>query len=70
MDLILRGGNLPDGRKNVDIGIEAGRITAVEANLQASAPQEIDCAGRLITPPFVDAHFHMDLDADRGPATA
>lgn len=66
MDLILRGGNLPDGRKNVDIGIEAGRITAVEANLQASAPQEIDCAGRLITPPFVDAHFHMDSTLTAG----
>ncbi|MGY3029495.1 amidohydrolase family protein [Thermostichus sp. MS-CIW-34] len=60
MDLILRRANLPDGRKGIDIGIEGERIVALEANLQATAPQEIDVSGRLVSPPFVDAHFHLD----------
>ncbi len=66
MDLILRGGNLPDGRENVDIGIEAGRIAAVGAVSPAGTAEEIDCRGRLIAPPFVDAHFHMDATLTAG----
>jgi len=60
MDLILRGGNLPDGRENVDIGVHSGRIAVIETKLQATAADEIDIQGRLISPPFVDAHFHLD----------
>lgn len=66
MDLILRGGNLPDGRTGVDIGIKDGRIAAVEPKLAATARREIDVAGRLVTPPFVDAHFHMDATLSYG----
>ena len=40
MDLILRHANLPDGRRDVDIGIEAGRIVAVQPGLGASATIE------------------------------
>ncbi|MEX0815245.1 MAG: amidohydrolase family protein [Dongiaceae bacterium] len=60
MDLILRGANLPDGRTGLDIGIAGERIVAVEPRLPARGAREIDATGRLVTPPFVDAHFHMD----------
>ena len=60
LDLILRHCNLPDGRTGIDIGIADGRIAAVEPALAARAGEEIDAAGQLVTPPFVDAHFHMD----------
>lgn len=66
MDLILRRANLPDGRKGIDIGIEGDRIVALENNLQATAPQEIDVSNRLVSPPFVDAHFHMDATLTYG----
>ena len=59
-DLIVRGGNLPDGRTGQDIAIAGGRIVEVAPNIQGSAAREIDAAGRLVSPPFVDAHFHMD----------
>jgi cytosine deaminase len=60
MDLILRKATLPDGREGIDIGIDDGRIVAVEPGLEATADKEIDATGRLVSPPFVDAHFHMD----------
>lgn len=60
LDLILRGANLPDGRSGVDIGIAGGKIVVVQPELQAEAREERDVSGRLVTPPFVDAHFHMD----------
>src|ERR1700754_4402874 len=66
MDLIFRRANLPDGRTGIDIGIEGDRIAAVEPQLQATAIQEIEAEGRLLSPPFVDAHFHMDATLSLG----
>lgn len=66
LDLILRGANLPDGRSGIDIGVAGGRIAAVEPALAAEAPAEIDARGRLVTPPFVDIHFHMDATLSLG----
>ncbi|WP_427306312.1 amidohydrolase family protein [Cupriavidus sp. H39] len=66
LDLILRHCNLPDGRTGIDIGIADGRIAAVEPALAAHAGEEIDAAGQLVTPPFVDAHFHMDSTLSYG----
>ena len=60
MDLIIRGATLPDGRTGIDIGIVGERIAAAGPALAARAKTEIDARGRLVTPPFVDAHFHMD----------
>lgn len=65
-DLILRNCNLPDGRRGIDIGIRDGRITAVEAALAGEVGEVIDAAGQLVTPPFVDAHFHMDATLSYG----
>ncbi len=60
MDLIVRNANLADGRRGIDIGIESGRITALAPRLDAVATEQIDASGRLVTAPFVDAHFHLD----------
>ena len=66
MDLIFRRASLPDGRSGMDVGIEKGRVVAVESNLQADAVQEIDAEDRLLSPPFVDAHFHLDAALSLG----
>jgi len=59
-DLVIRGANLPDGREGVDIAIRGERIVDLGPALSGDAGQEIDAAGCLATPPFVDAHFHID----------
>ncbi len=66
LDLILRRGTTPDGRGLVDIGIQGDRIAAIEPVLNAQAAQEIDLAGHLVSPPFVDAHFHLDSALSHG----
>ena len=66
MDLIIRNVNLPDGRTGIDIGIKDGKISALESSLSAKATEEIDAAGKLASPPFVDAHFHMDATLSLG----
>ncbi len=65
-DLILRNATLPDGRKPVDIGVKIDRIAAIETRIDAEAGQEIDAKGRLVSPPFVDSHFHMDATLSLG----
>jgi cytosine deaminase len=66
MDIVLRDAALPDGRKGMDIGVRDGRIVAVEPRLAATGREEIDAGGMLVSPPFVDAHFHMDATLSLG----
>ena len=65
-DLILRQANLPDGRKGQDIAILGGKIAEVAPHIAAEAREEIDAKGRLVTPPFIDPHFHMDATMSLG----
>ncbi len=66
LDLILRGATLPDGRSGIDVAIRDGRIVEVAPSIDATAGREIDAAGRLVTPPFVDSHFHLDSTLSLG----
>jgi cytosine deaminase len=59
-DLIVRRANLPDGRTGIDIAVKDGRIVEIGHAIAAEPGREIDAGGRLVTPPFVDAHFHLD----------
>ncbi|HEY5862276.1 MAG TPA: amidohydrolase family protein [Casimicrobiaceae bacterium] len=59
-DLLIRNATLPDGRTGIDVLAAGGRIVNVARAINASAAQTIDAAGQLLTPPFVDAHFHLD----------
>ena len=64
-DILVRGGLLPDGTQ-ADIAIAGGRITAVASGIAADAAQVIDATGRLVCPPFIDPHFHMDATLSYG----
>ncbi|UOD50942.1 amidohydrolase family protein [Orrella daihaiensis] len=62
-DLIIRHASLPDGHQHMSVAIANGRIVEIKpdaALTQATANDEIDAAGQLLTPAFVDAHFHLD----------
>ena len=65
-DLVIRNATLPDGRKRQDVGVAAGRIAAIGPNLAAEAGETIDARGYLLSPPFVDCHFHMDATLTLG----
>ena len=67
-DLLVRDCTLADGRTGIDVAVQGGRIAAVEPKLAATpaAARVIDAAGHLLSPPFVDAHFHMDSTLSYG----
>ncbi|MBO0781401.1 MAG: cytosine deaminase [Ktedonobacteraceae bacterium] len=60
-DLIIRHAQLHRHQNPVDIAIKDGRFARITASLpDNTADREIDAAGRLITPPFINAHVHLD----------
>ena len=59
MDLIVRNARLPSGSGPIDIGIENGRIAALDVHLAAEG-EELDVGGRLVAPGFVETHIHLD----------
>ena len=65
-DLVIRNGTVIDGsgapRRVADVAVQDGKIAAVEAKL-GPARREIDAAGLLVTPGFVDIHTHYDGQA-------
>jgi cytosine deaminase len=67
MDLIVRAARLRHRQGLADVGIEGGRIVAIEPRLPGAARDEIDAAGRITTPSFVEPHIHLDkaLTAER-----
>ncbi|MCA0433573.1 MAG: amidohydrolase family protein [Proteobacteria bacterium] len=58
-DILITGGTLPDGSV-ADIGIKGDRIADVGQLGAAQARETIQASGDLVSPPFVDPHFHMD----------
>ena len=65
-DLIVKNASLANGDSGVDIGCKGDTITAIEKDLAAEAGQIIDACGNLVSPPFVDPHFHMDATLSLG----
>ena len=66
LDLLVHNATLPDGRTNISVAVQDGRITDVSPGLQAPATETVDAQGLLLSPPFVDAHFHMDATLSYG----
>lgn len=67
-DLLIRGGIIVDGtgadRFVGDVAVRNGQIVAIAASvdggIEGSAEREIDAAGLLVTPGWVDIHTHYD----------
>jgi N-acyl-D-amino-acid deacylase len=62
-DLVIRGGNVTDGNGGkpfvADIAINGNKIVAI-GKVSETGAEEIDAAGMLVTPGFVDVHTHYD----------
>ena len=61
MDIVLRNATIAgqEGAGSTDIGIDQGRITAIQPGL-SPAEREIDLGGNLVAPGFVETHIHLD----------
>lgn len=63
-DLVIRAGTIVDGSGKMrfvgDVAIKGEKIVAVGANLPGTAAQEVDAAGKIVTPGWIDVHTHFD----------
>ena len=60
MDLVIRHARVRGQQALVDIAVEKETIAAVGPGLAGKAAREIDAAGRLVAPGFVNLHLHAD----------
>lgn len=60
MDIILRNAKLRNREELVDVGIDKGKIECIAVKINATADEEIDAKGNMVSPPFVDPHLHLD----------
>ena len=65
-DVLIRDVALPDGTGPVDVAVAGDRIARIAPKTDGAAAEVIDGAGRLLSPPFVDPHFHMDATLSLG----
>ncbi|MCH2625991.1 MAG: amidohydrolase family protein, partial [Acidimicrobiales bacterium] len=60
-DLVIRNGQVIDGTglpaRQANVAVDKGVITEV-GDVSESGREEIDAAGKLVTPGFVDIHTH------------
>src|SRR5271167_1414875 len=72
-DIVIRGGTIIDGTGKPafsgDVAINGGRIAGVGGK-QGPARREIDAAGLMVTPGWVDVHTHYDGQAMWDPLLA
>ncbi len=65
-DLVIRGGTVADGTgaplRDADVAIRDGKIVAV-GQIDGRGQREIDAAGLLVAPGWVDVHTHYDGQA-------
>ena len=66
LDLLIHNATLPDGRTDMSLAVQGGRFVEVTPGLLAPAREVVDAGGLLVSPPFVDAHFHMDATLSYG----
>ena len=66
LDLLVRNARLPGGHEAVNIAVHGDRIARLAPRIDDDAAEVIDAGGCLVSPPFVDPHFHMDATLSLG----
>jgi len=63
-DILIKNGRVIDGAGNpwyrADVGVKDQKITKIGRLTRASGANEIDAAGKIVCPGFIDPHSHSD----------
>lgn len=60
MELVIRNARLDTTGESVEIGIQDGRIAALQASGLSRGSAEIDACGCMVSPALIDPHFHLE----------
>ena len=65
-DIVISGGTVYDGSGGTpfvaDVGISEGRIREIGDLAGRSSEETVDATGLIVTPGFIDAHSHAEMD--------
>jgi cytosine deaminase len=60
MDLVIRQARIWGRQGRWDVAVARGRYAEIGPSVAGQGDREIDAAGRLLTPAFIDPHIHLD----------
>ncbi len=64
-DVVVRNGLVVDGTGapgfRADVGVKDGRIAEIGTIAPGAGAREVDAAGRVVAPGFIDPHTHFDV---------
>ncbi|MFH2129757.1 MAG: cytosine deaminase [bacterium] len=66
MELIIKNALVKGKSSLVDLAIENGLFADIGPQLERKAERIIDAGGRLVIPPFIDPHIHLDAALTAG----
>ena len=73
-DIVIRNGQVADGTGKklfaADVALKGDRIAAVDAPGTLKGDNEIDAAGKVVAPGFIDVHTHDDTALIDNPTMA
>lgn len=59
--MLFKNGHIENSVEAIDIRVTDGKFEQIGANLEARPGEEVvDCTDKLILPPFVESHVHLD----------
>ena len=59
LDLLITHATLADGRRDMSIAVQDGKIAEVAPGLDAPAHETVDAQGQLLSAPFVLSLIHI-----------
>jgi cytosine deaminase len=65
-DLMIKGVSLTDDIGEFDVACKDGKIVEIAKSILGDSKETIDAEGYLLSPPFIDPHFHMDATLSLG----
>ena len=65
-DLIIKRAYLADAKGEVDVACQSGKIVEISKSILGESKETIEAEGCLLSPPFIDPHFHMDATLSLG----
>lgn len=64
--MLIKNVHIENDPEVKDVRIENGIFKAIGKNLEASGDEVIDVNGKLLLPPFIDSHVHLDATLTAG----